>query len=835
MNKLRYMILAFAAVLSLAAISCSPKSEYTPGKQDMEDCFGVYFPSQEAGSKTISLEPGDPHRVKITVARELSDVDYDINVPYVLTGDTDVFEVEGDGIVFEGGAATTTFWMNFSDAEVGKKYNCTLEVTDPQYVSNYRTKANYITLNVAIVRWEEIGMATYIDYMFTNTQTGQPLTVQTKVYRNSDDNTTFRVDDPYSEFMAQSGAASSTPAPDYFEFKVLKRGQEFTAFDGAETVMIPVDDLVHYDPFFTSFADPQYGDAYYYHPSLLSGYEDPLTWYDNRVMSWLDAAKTKPGVVQLAPSLYFPNAGGYAPEICINIVFPGAKLTDYSLKVETGLSEDGEVPVSVVLGADVAKVKYAVFSGELDAVKITEKVSGITAGTIQSQTINAAGDYKITDLKETGMYTLVAVGYDSTGEQVCNTSVVFGFLKAGDESPVQISCGLIVSDKYAPAGFTAENSVEFYIHGTDIKKAAYGLYRKKDFDEKYESVISDLKKIEMSESELEAVNGEGLSDVFIRLNSGMEYVLVVYASNGYEETVVHAAAKLAGEINPLQMAYDLDMLTPAESKADFCKEWAFWCGTPESNGRVPVGPVTITDGGKENVKVENEDGTEEEIEVEFLKVKGFWKPVVDEGFLKDDTMKWQYYGGAIVPIHDKVGSFPQGGTNYDLVMLSFFTSGNGGLADGAVCGALTEEGNVAFVDMETGNYDAYGDYWFTSLGVFDPKGNYISDMIAYDDMLFVAPENVPAQASNGNSTVAMLNAVKMSFQKNYNYVEYKRYQLYKAIDSVFGQQTIKSFGQRAGLDIEIENTQIDCSLEPAEAISGTFRRSEMPGSVSLRK
>ena len=154
-------------------------------------------------------------------------------------------------------------------------------------------------------------------------------------------------------------------------------------------------------------------------------------------------------------------------------------------------------------------------------------------------------------------------------------------------------------------------------------------------------------------------------------------------------------------------------------------------------------------------------------------------------------------------------------------MLSFFTSGNGGLADGAVCGALTEEGNVAFVDMETGNYDAYGDYWFTSLGVFDPKGNYVSDMIAYDDMLFVAPENVPAQASNGNSTVAMLKEVKMSFQKNYNYVEYKRYQLYKAIDSVFGQQTIKSFGQRAGLDIEIENTQVNCSLEPAEAISGT--------------
>ena len=835
MNKLRYMILAFAAVLSLAAISCSPKSEYTPGKQDVEDCFGVYFPSQEAGSKTISLEPGDPHRVKITVAREVSDVDYDINVPYELTGDTDVFEVEGDGIVFEGGAATTTFWMNFSDAEVGKKYNCTLEVTDPQYVSNYRTKANYITLNVTIVRWEEIGMATYIDYMFTNNQTGQPLTVQTKVYMNSDDNTVYRVNDPYSEFMSQAGAGSNTPAPEYFEFKILKRGQEFTAFDGAETVTIPVDDLVHYEPIFTAFADPQYGDAYYYHPSLLNGYDDPLTWYDNRVMSWLDGAKTKPGVVQLAPSLYFPNAGGYAPEICINIVFPGAKLTDYSMKVEPGLSKDGEVPVSLVLGADVAKVKYAVFSGELDAVKITEKVSGITAGTIESKTVNASGDYKITDLKETGMYTIVAVGYDSKGEQVNNTSATFGFLKDGDENPVKISCGLIVSDKYAPAGYTAENSVEFYIFGTNIKKAAYGLYRKKDFEEKYESVISDLKNIEMTESELEAVNGEGLSDVFIRLNSGMEYVLVVYASNGYEETVVHAEAKLAGELNPLQMAYDLDMLAPAESKADFCKEWAFWCGTPDSNGRYPVGPVTVSDAGKESVTVENEDGTKEEMEVEFLNVKGFWKPVVDEGYLKDDTMKWQYYGGAIVPLHDRIGSFSQGSSTYELVMLSFFTSGNGGLADGAVCGAFTEDGNIAFVDMETGNYDAYGDYWFTSLGVFDQKGGYISDMIAYDDMMFVAPENVPSTSSKSSSTAAMLNDVKVNFQKNYNYVEYKRHQLYKAIDSVFGQKTIKSFGQRAGLDIEMDNAQINCTLEPAETTSGTFRRSAMPGSVSLRK
>ena len=48
MNKLRYMILAMTAMLSFAAISCNQEEEYTPGKPDSEDCFGVYFPSQDA-------------------------------------------------------------------------------------------------------------------------------------------------------------------------------------------------------------------------------------------------------------------------------------------------------------------------------------------------------------------------------------------------------------------------------------------------------------------------------------------------------------------------------------------------------------------------------------------------------------------------------------------------------------------------------------------------------------------------------------------------------------------------------------------------------------------
>lgn len=827
MNKLRYMVLAMAAVLSLAVISCTPEETYTPGEPDADGCLGVYFPSQTATSKTFTLEPDDARRVKIQVAREVSDIEDDVIVPVEITGD-DVFEV--DDIIFEGGAASTSFWINFQDAEIGEKYTCTVEITDPQFVSNYRTKANYITISVIVVSWDEIGEGTFVDYNFSNTQTGQPMTAPTKVYRNSNDRNLYRVDDPYSAFMQAAGAASNTPAPEYFEFRVLQRGQEFVPFDGAAPVTIPVDDLVYYEPIFTAYADPSYGDAYLYHPSLLNGYEDPMTWYDNRVLSWVDGGK-QPGVVQLAPSLYFPNAGGYEPSVSALIVFPGAKLTDYTFSIVPGLTENGKVPVTVTLGEDVAKIKYAVFSGELGAAQLTEKTDGIIAGKIACEEFTASGEYTLKGLKETGLYTLIAVAYDKNGEDVGHTNCVFGFLKAGETNPVNISCGMIVSDKYAPEGYTSENSVEFYIYGKDIKSAHYGLYRKKDFDEKYESVMADLMNYNASAAELEAINGTGLTDLFIRLNSGMEYVLVVCASNGFEEKTIIAEAKLAGELNPLQMAYDLDMLSPAASRTDYCKEWKFWAGTPDSNGRVEVGPLTITDAGTEMVKAENG----EEFEVEYLNVKGFWKPVVDEGFLTDDTMKWQYYGGAIVPLHTHVGEFRNSsGTPLSLEMISFFADGNGGYADGAVCGAFTEEGHIAFVDMETGAYDEYGGYWFTALGVFDSAGNYQGEMIAYDEIMFIDPEVLAGNTVDGSKAQSMLREVKKNFQKNYNFVELKQFQLYDAIDSVF--DTVSSFGQRAGLEIECDHQQIDCIAVPADAASGkVLRHSGKPVSTSLRK
>ena len=269
------------------------------------------------------------------------------------------------------------------------------------------------------------------------------------------------------------------------------------------------------------------------------------------------------------------------------------------------------------------------------------------------------------------------------------------------------------------------------------------------------------------------------------------------------------------------MTYDLEMLVPAESKADYCGTWEFWTGTPEYNGRVKVGPLTIADAGSEIIPVDQTDPSKGEMEVEYINVTGFWKPAVDEGYLRDDTMKWEYYGGAIVPLHDKVGEMTsQNGEKLTLAMLSFFMSGRGGYADGAICGAFTDEGNIAFVDMETGAFDEEGPWWFTALGVFDSKGNYLSEMLSYDEMMFVAPGNT--ETAKENSSMSKLKEVKVEFQKQYNFVELKKYQLYRAIDNVFGRNQIKSYDDKAGFELSMHNAPVNCSLELSQAPAKSF-------------
>ena len=58
MKKFSKYIFTLAA-LALASTACVKEAEYEKGPQDVEGCYGVYFPTQEVlGSNTIA--PTDP-------------------------------------------------------------------------------------------------------------------------------------------------------------------------------------------------------------------------------------------------------------------------------------------------------------------------------------------------------------------------------------------------------------------------------------------------------------------------------------------------------------------------------------------------------------------------------------------------------------------------------------------------------------------------------------------------------------------------------------------------------------------------------------------------------
>ena len=78
MKKIFNIFLTLAAVASLA-VSCKQEEPYEPGPQDLDGCYGVFFPSQEAtGAHTY--DPTMATETEILVSRKVSDDA--ITVPY---------------------------------------------------------------------------------------------------------------------------------------------------------------------------------------------------------------------------------------------------------------------------------------------------------------------------------------------------------------------------------------------------------------------------------------------------------------------------------------------------------------------------------------------------------------------------------------------------------------------------------------------------------------------------------------------------------------------------------------------------------------------------------
>ena len=609
--------------------SCVEEMTAQLGDPDNKDCYGIYFPSQK-GLGDIQVGPNDPKTLTLSVRR--TNTRGSVTVPITIESDEPgIFSVSE--LTFEEDAPVAELKVFFPNIKLGVKYDCTIKVRGDEYVSSYSNNATHMSFSVTCVKWNKLvganGETTgkWRDGVFAEWfSVAQPNLEQDVVIEERDDLPGYyRIFDVYnSTYMSNMfgmNAASvcleqhytyiDATDPEKVWIPTFKTGIVMSADYGEMSIASYVADNKEFDPSISSIYGTMKDGVISFPANALQLHLAVLGWY---------------------PS----NSFGLH-----RVILPGYRALDDSMSLSVGITDEyGKIPVKVDFGADVKLVKLYTEKGELAGSVIASYAEAIASGSKQAnhsditekQTVNFMFD-------QTGDYTLIAVGIDANGKLINYVYETFGYKKNLDEMPVDINFGLISSDKYLPDGMTAENSLELYINGKDIKRLHVGLYEKDEFYSNEESYWRAVESSQLTEDYLAQVNGSGLSLVQSGLVPGTEYVLAIKAYNGYTEMKGVCIQSTGGEWDYRLASYgandqDADVVLNIVDRSAYYGTYNYYAMEATSS-RYCLGEVTI------------EESSTVYSGVPCVKVSGLFPFLRKTYGVKDDSMDFYYYGGYI--------------------------------------------------------------------------------------------------------------------------------------------------------------------------------------------
>lgn len=692
----RNLIYIMTALLSMVLASCAQEEMHAPGELDNENCYGVYFPTQK-GLGDLQIEPDDPTTLKFIVRRTNSRGE--IRVPVSISSNYPVFTV--DEIVFEDGSPVSELVVHFPSAKIAVTYDCTLRVEGDEFVSKYSSNPSHINFSVTRVKWNDVigpnGETTgrWRDGIFPEWfAVTYPNLERSIVLQERDDMPGYyRTFDVYSlDYLGEMFASNMSN---------ICVSQHYTYIDATnpEKVWIPT--------FQTgAIFSPSYGMT-----SIGSYVVENSNDFDASIASVYGTLKE--GIIEFpygSLQMKLEMMGWYPTNSAglHRIILPGYYAKDYTMSVEPGVSDQhGNLSVDVTLGRDLANVKLAVFEGTLTESAAAQKAELIASGAsedVVGDLISVSRTTKVDySFDETGIYTVVAAGFDIAGNHKVTEFASFGYLKAGDDAnEVILSAGLICSDKYAAEGFTAKNSLEIYISGKNIKRLHAGLYSKEKWDTDKEAIKEQITGSQMNKASLDQINGSGLFLKQGYLVPGSEYVLVIKAYNGYREEFFVSSAKTAGEWDPRLAEYDLsdvDMnLIPLNMEGYYGK-YHYYAMEGNMYSRAYIGDVTIS-GTFPAEYTPSIDG------YQFVNIKGLFPKARTFG-LEDDSYSFVYYDKLLYNYEQAFESFYADGTLY--YPGAYMYSENGSAFGGSMglMGAFVQDGYLAIID--SGMYAQYGE------------------------------------------------------------------------------------------------------------------------------
>ena len=742
------------AMLSLFMTSCVEEQIYQPGELDAENCYGVYFPAQK-GVGELQIEPNDPTTLSFIVRRTNSRGK--IHVPVKIKSNYQIFTV--DELVFEDGSPVSSLVVHFPSAKIATTYECTLILDGDEYVSKYSSNPTHISFSVTRVKWNNVvGPNGETQGRWRDGILPEWFAV---TYPNLERSIVLQERDDMPGYYRTFDVYNANYVGDMFASNVssLCVSQNYTYIDATnpEKVWIPTFEtglIMH----------PTYGMM-----SIGSYVVENDKDFDPSISSVYGTLKEGViefpyGSLQMKLEMlgwYQTNSSGLH-----RIILPGYRAKEYGIQINAGVSDQyGNLPVNVTLGSDISQVKLAVFEGTLTESAALEKAEYIIAGNA-AQTGEVITVSKSTSVDysfdATGMYTVVAVGFDIAGNSQTTESVSFGYLKAGDDSnKVILSSGLICSDKYAADGLTSKNSLEIYISGKNIQRLHAGLYSKEKWEGNEESVKKEIAQSQMTKSSLDQVNSSGLFLKQGYLVPGTEYVLVLKAYNGYREEFFVSEARTGGEWDPRLADYDIsdvDMNKIPLNKDGYYGTYHYYALEGDMYSRAYLGDVTVS-------KDFPADYTPSMPEYEFVCVKGLF-PIAKTFGLEPDSYSFIYYDSLLYNFEQAFDSFYSDGTLFYPAVYMYTQSGGAYGGRLGLMGAFVQDGYLAFVD--SGMFADYGEVvdGFAVLAYQDPNyKTYVGLIDMVTSILLVREDLDPdpiideRKAESSEATSAQMSAL----------------------------------------------------------------------------
>ena len=401
----RYFIYLVSAVFAFAAVSCQEELRYQPGEQDAENCYGVFFPVQ-TGAGDLQIEPTDPTVLTYTVRR--SRTEGELHVPVKVLDTAQVFSVTE--IVFQDEEAVAEVQVYFPSIEMGKTYECTLQIDGDEYVSKYSQNASSLRFSVTMIKWNTLlgpnGETTgrYRDAVFQDwfsvSDAGAEASVQ--IQERDDMPGYYRIYDVYNpSYMSAIFGGNMSGNCVYSSYMYIDA-------TNPDKVWIPTFKcglILHSD-----YGEISIGS---YVTENAADFGSSITSVYGRMREGV--IEFPSGSLQMKLEMmgwYSANATGKH-----RVILPGYSAKDYNVELTVGVSdEQGMLPVKVDFGRDVTQVWMAAYEGTLTETAAAEQEQLILSGATDAEItkIKRKDTYKFS-FDKTGMYSIVAIGLDASG------------------------------------------------------------------------------------------------------------------------------------------------------------------------------------------------------------------------------------------------------------------------------------------------------------------------------------------------------------------------------------------------------------------------------------